>query len=428
MRLELWTYEVSDVRLGARTRLDDRVLEIDARELRELLCRDPVIADVRVELARPDEPVRIIHILDSIEPRARMAAPGADFPGVLSPPLTVGEGRTHRLSGVAVTTTALLPLSLGGLNVKEAIVDMTGPAAPLTPFSRTLNVVLIFAVREGGDYAQYDEAIRKAGLRAAVYLAEATAGLAPDRHESFELTAVDPSLPRVAYICLLKQEGDVQHMFVYGRTIDETPSLMHPNEFLDGAITSGDHGISSYRNPTYVQQNNPVIEQLYRRHGRELAFAGVVIAKCMSWSHWDKQRSASYAAKLARLLGAEAVVITGGGGGHAVADLMLNCQESERQGLATALTCFELSGETGAELGFVTFVPEADAVISTGNIDEVIELPPMERVLGGDAIVDIGNYEGGNGTPAIERFSTALRRIYCCAGLVGAGRLTARTV
>jgi hypothetical protein len=66
MRLELWTYEVSDVRLGARTRLDDRVLEIDARELRELLCRDPVIADVRVELARPDEPVRIIHILDSI--------------------------------------------------------------------------------------------------------------------------------------------------------------------------------------------------------------------------------------------------------------------------------------------------------------------------------------------------------------------------
>lgn len=428
MRLELASFDVRDVRLGARTALREGVLEIDAEELRALLCQDPVFEDVKVEFARPGEAVRVVHLLDTVEPRVKVAPSGVDFPGFLSPPLMVGEGRTHRLAGVAVMEAGELPLSLGGLNVKEAIVDMSGPAAPLTPFSRTFNVVLVFRVRDGLTYREYDEAIRKAGLRAAVHLAKTSRSLDPDRVEGFELTSPDPALPRVAYTCLLMQEGDAHHMFVYGRSIDETPSLLHANEFFDGAIVSGDHHMAAHRNPTYVHQNNPVIRELYRRHGQALAFGGVVIAKCLTWSFFDKQRSASYAAKLARILGVEGVIITAGTSGHGVADLMLNCQEAERMGLKTALTCFEMAGEQGAECGFVTFVPEADAVVSTGNMDEVIELPAVERVIGGDSIIDIGNYEGGGGAPAAGRFQTALRRIYCCATLVGAGRMTARTM
>jgi glycine reductase len=428
MRLELATYTVTDLRFGSRTALTGGLLEINAEELRELVCRDPALEDVTVLLARPGERVRIVHLMDTVEPRVRITEPGSDFPGVLAPPLTVGDGRTHRLAGVAVMESAVLPLSLGGLNAKEAILDMAGPAAPLTPFSRTLNVVLVFRVRDGLTYAEYDEAIRKAGLRASVYLAETSRGRDPDQLERFELSPGDPALPRVAYICLLMQEGDVHHSFVYGRTIDETPSLLHPNEFLDGAIVSGDHHSAGHRNPTYFQQNNPVIRELYRRHDRELVFAGVVIAKCLGVAYFDKQRSASYAAKLARLLGAQGVVITAGTGGHGVADLMLNCQEAERAGLKTALTCFEMAGDHGTEFGFVTFVPEADAVVSTGNVDEIIELPPMERVIGGDTIIDIGNYEGGGGTPTIGRIRTALRRIYCCSTLIGPGHMAARAM
>ncbi len=428
MRLELATYVVRDIRLGPRTGLRDGVLEIDAAELGALLGQDPALAEVRVELARPGERVRIAHLLDTVEPRVRVKAQGSDFPGLLGPPLTVGEGRTNRLAGVAVMESAVLPTPIGGVPVKEAIVDMAGPAAPLTPFARTLNVVLVFRVREGLSYADYDQAIRKAALKAAVYLAETSRGLEPDRLECFELSPGERALPRVAYTCLLCQEGDVSHMFVYGRTVDETPSLLHPNEFFDGAIVSGDYTLGCNRTPTYFHQNNPVIRELYRRHSRELTFAGVVITKSLSWAFFDKQRSASYAAKLARLLGAQGVVITAGAGGHGVADLMLNCQEAERLGLKTALICFEMAGDQGTESGFVTFVPEADAVVSTGNFDEMIELPPVERVIGGDTIIDIGNRDGDHGAPTIGRLRTALRRLYCCTALVGPGGVTARAM
>src|SRR5438093_900693 len=124
MRLELASYRVKDIRFGPHTALRGGVLEIDAAGMRELLLEDPVLEDVSLELARPGESVRIVHVLDTVEPRVRATTPGSDFPGILSPPFTVGEGRTHRLAGVAVMQAAVLPLSLGGLNVKEAIVDM----------------------------------------------------------------------------------------------------------------------------------------------------------------------------------------------------------------------------------------------------------------------------------------------------------------
>ena len=191
MRLEVQSYRVRDVRFGERTALRDGVLEIDAEALRRLLVDDAALEDVTVSLARPGESVRIIHVLDAIEPRVRVSQPGTDFPGFLSPPFTVGEGRTHRLAGVAVLEAAELPLSLGGLNVKEAIVDMSGPAAPFTPFAQTLNVVLTFRVRDGLSYAEYDAAIRTAGLRVAVHLAAVTRDLPADEVETFELGTSD---------------------------------------------------------------------------------------------------------------------------------------------------------------------------------------------------------------------------------------------
>src|SRR6266542_1687527 len=55
--------------------------------------------------------------------------------------ITVGEGRTHRLAGVAVVEVGA-PVPGESTVFRERIIDMAGPGAELSPFARTLNVVL----------------------------------------------------------------------------------------------------------------------------------------------------------------------------------------------------------------------------------------------------------------------------------------------
>ena len=74
MRLELATFPVTDVRFGSRTRLADGVLEVDRDEILALAGREATFfGSVGVEVARPGERTRIIHVLDAIEPRVKVA-------------------------------------------------------------------------------------------------------------------------------------------------------------------------------------------------------------------------------------------------------------------------------------------------------------------------------------------------------------------
>ena len=59
------------------------------------------------------------------------------FPGVLSKVDVVGSGKTNVLKGCAVVTTGKI------VGFQEGIIDMTGPGADYTPFSKLNNVVLI---------------------------------------------------------------------------------------------------------------------------------------------------------------------------------------------------------------------------------------------------------------------------------------------
>ena len=58
MVLELATFQVDDVVLGSETRLVQRVLSIDAEELRTILLEDDEFEDVGIDIARPGEDVR----------------------------------------------------------------------------------------------------------------------------------------------------------------------------------------------------------------------------------------------------------------------------------------------------------------------------------------------------------------------------------
>src|SRR5579883_298017 len=101
-------------------------------------CGD--FADVAIEVARPGEAVRLIHVVDAAEPRYKPDGP-TDFPGFVGPQRTVGEGRTNRLAGLAVVSVGD---AVAGEPTywREALIDMSGPGADATVFGGTLNLVL----------------------------------------------------------------------------------------------------------------------------------------------------------------------------------------------------------------------------------------------------------------------------------------------
>jgi hypothetical protein len=98
MRLELGSFPVREVELGARpTGYREGVLTIDHAELTRALLADRRLRGVTLDVVRPGESARVIHLLDAVEPRVKGSGGGTAFPGFLGSPEPVGSGRTHRL-------------------------------------------------------------------------------------------------------------------------------------------------------------------------------------------------------------------------------------------------------------------------------------------------------------------------------------------
>jgi glycine reductase len=428
--LELVSFPVDRVAEGDRPAWVRGDLVVNTEALRKALQHEN-IESLEVHLVNPGDEVRIIHVLDVIEPRVKVSGGKGAFPGYTDEARAAGEGVTHRLKGASVIVCAEVTGSLDTLSVKEAIIDNAGPAAGYSPFSRTHNIVLVPHFRPGLSIPEQLNTARLAGLRAAEFVAEPLRGLQSGDREVFELDdparpKIDPGLPRVAYIAPLMHEGSVHNTFVYGVRISSTPTLLHPNEVLDGAIVNGDYHIAAYRSSTFHYQNDPLIRELYRLHGKELNFVGVIICQCLVVTHLEKQRSAFQVAKICRMLGAGGAVLSMQNGGHGWADLMLVCQRVEEAGVKTTLVMAEMSDAEGTDIGLIMHVPQADAIVSVGNMDEEIELPAMPRVLGGSQFLDMNNYEGEVGARPTDAFRTALRRMHCPCNQLGYSNLVAR--
>ncbi len=380
MRLELGRIPVDEVRLAGVNALEGTVLSFDPGGLRGRLLEDERLQDVDIDLALPGESVRIIPVKDVVEPRVKVSGPGGMFPGFLAPVGTVGAGRTHALSGVAVVTTGPI------LGFQEGLIDMSGPGAAYTPFSTTRNVVLTCRTRAGLDAHERERAIRWAGLAAAAWLGELALDAAPARVDVY---ATPPpgrrprsDLPRVVYVYMLQSQGLLHDTFVYGVDAKRLlPTFLYPTEVMDGAIVSGNCVSACDKNTTYHHQNNPVIEELYARDGKTLELAGLVITnENVTWA--DKERASDFAAKLAAALGADGAIITEEGFGNPDTDLVMNCAKLERQGIPTVLITDEYAGRDGGSQSLADTTPLADAVVSVGNANEVVTLPPLARVLG----------------------------------------------
>ena len=130
-------FKVQKVRFGERTLLSDGVLTINKAELQEILLGDPVIVSIDMEIVQPGESARIIHVMDAIEPRIKVEGTGGIFPGFTGQLDTVGEGITNVLRELQ----SFKQDNVRGF--KEGIIDMIGPGAELSHFSKLYNLVLI---------------------------------------------------------------------------------------------------------------------------------------------------------------------------------------------------------------------------------------------------------------------------------------------
>ncbi len=428
MKLELHKVKVSKLAWGEKTAVKDGVLTVNKQELLSLLSGDERLARVDVDFAVPGESVRILPVKDVIEPRFKMEGPGGVFPGMVSDVDTVGEGKTLVLSGAAVVTTGKI------VRFQEGIIDMKGPGAEYTPYSGTCNVVVILENAEGIEKHDYETACRMAGLKTAAYLAGKCVGTKADVVETYETLPLKdamhahPGLPKVAYLYMLQSQGLLHDTYVYGVDAKKTlPTLINPTEVMDGAIVSGNCVSACDKNNTYSHQNNPIIHNMFKRHGKDFNFLGCIITN-ENVTLADKKRSSSYSINLAKTLGVEGLLISEEGFGNPDADLVMNCWKAERAGIKTTLLTDEYAGQDGASQSLADSCPEGDACVTAGNANEVVVLPPMDRVIGvpEEANVIAGGWQGSlaaDGTITVE-----LQAIIGATSELGFTRLGAYTI
>ena len=390
-RLEVGTFPVQRLAFGRRTSYEDGTLFIEKRELEARIADSGAIADIAVHLAHPGESCRIVHVLDAVSPMVKAAGSSTVYPGFIGNPLSAGNGCTHVLSQAAVLVSGTFPEpTSGALSAAEATVDMSGPAADCCAFSDTSNVVLVCSPASGVGNAHFDDALQLVKLKAAVYLAEATIGLQPPQTVVYQLKRVGDGLPRVVFLDQLHQQGLLAQTFLYGRhTQGLEPTLLHPNEIIDGALVSG-----NYRQPgrsiTYGHSCNDVVRELYRRHGDDLNFLGVVIGRGWQDTQALKERQGFMMARLASLLGAQVAVVSadvGGTGGNNTIDFMQTIKACEQMGIRTVAVMQEAGNVDGSNPTLVDHVPEADALVSVGGVGWDVPLAPaVERVIGGSTV------------------------------------------
>ncbi len=427
MRLELGKIFIKDIQFASESKIENNVLYVNKDELRKAIWDDEAIVSVEFDIAKPGESVRITPVKDVIEPRVKVEGRGGIFPGVLSKVDTVGEGKTIALKGMAVVTTGKI------VGFQEGIVDMTGPGAEYTPFSKLNNLVIIAEPAEGIKQHEHEKAVRFIGFKAAKYLGELARNLQPEETKVYETKplleqiAEYPDLPKVGYVYMLQTQGLLHDTYVYGVDAKQiVPTILYPTEIMDGAIVSGNCVSACDKNPTYVHLNNGVIEELYEKHGKEINFLGVIITNENVYLA-DKERSSNWTAKFTKYLGLDAAIVSQEGFGNPDTDLIMNCKKIETEGVKTVIVTDEYAGQNGASQSLADADPKADAVVTGGNANQLIVLPKLDKIIGH---IDVVNVIAGGNHDSLKEDGTIEVEIQAITGATnetGFGYLTAKT-
>lgn len=417
MKLDVAEFPVKHLRLGGRFAYRNGKLEMDEAELVDLVLQDPRITNASLAVAMPGEKTRITGIRDIVEPRYKVSGNGQVFPGVLGPVADVGEGTTHRLSGMTVIAAAAYEgtIRAGTTVQRSAILDMTGAAAEISRFSAHAHLVVSFRLASGLGELDAHTAIQLAEYKVARRLAQVTVELSPESVRRFDLSAETPGLPRVMLVqgCITDPQHVHSGIGYYGLSLRQSmATFVHPNELFDGAITvDTTRSGRGYYPTTWDWQNHPLVLRLYEAHGKDLNFAGVILQRIRFETAHGKEVGAQNAARLAKMFRADGALLTWIGGGNAFVDVMLTVQACERNGIDTVLVTYEHGGKEGRDSPLLFYLPEADGVVTTGSLDRAVELPAMDKVIGPYDEIKVLSYPGVPASPARGALSLEARDV-----------------
>ncbi len=385
MELTLAIHQITDLRFGDSTYLDGSTLVVDRESLTNHLLEDPRLQSVDMDIANPGEACRIGVVFDIIEPRVKEPGAGSDYPGILGPIATAGQGTTHVLRGAAVTLVdEAAPLG------NNKIVEMSGPASEESPYSVLHHLAIVPHTDSNLERHTAQNALRLASVKTSVFLAKTALGQMPNATEVFQsdgpIQAGRDGLPRVAYIGQIhsrQRVAEVDEQILYGaNTAGMVPVMLHPNEWLDGGVVSG------YQNmgvETYFYQNHPVISELYRWHREgKITLVGTIATMAAS-DNSDRERNCMLASEMAKWnLAADGVVLTKYGGGAPHADMALTARLCEQSGIFTTVQVSDMSRDRQAESALLFNYPEVDAIVYVGGGDTNWDLPAVEKVVAGN--------------------------------------------
>lgn len=388
MKLEIGNIQVKDVVLGTENSFKNGILTINKQEAIDYLKeKDDHLTDVDIVIAHPGDDTRICPVVETIEPRMRVDGRTL-FPGVTDDVVPAGEGELKAFKGCCVTVVAKEWGSFG-----DGVIDMGGEGAKHTYWSKLINICLVGDTDE--EFERHEQqkcnhALRWAGHRFAEWIGKIAENVAVEETEVYEFDPIlkrDDSrkeLPNV--VAVLQPQSQMEALgyndLWYGWDMNKyLPSFVSPTEVFDGAIISGSFMPSSSKWSTYEMQNFPTLKELMKHDGKEFNFVGVIMSN-LNVALEQKERSAIMVRNMALNLGADYALVTEEGYGNPDADYV-RCQVIlEDAGIPVVGISNESVGRDGFGQPLVTLDEKMTALVSTGNVGELSDLPACKTVIG----------------------------------------------
>ena len=388
MKLKIGNIQVKDVVLGAQDGFADGVLTINKQAAIDyLMGLDDHITSLDIVIAHPGDDTRIVPVIETIEPRMRVDGRTL-FPGVTDEVVPAGDGELKALKGCCVTVVGGTWGSFG-----DGVIDMGGEGAKHTYWSKLINICLVGETDE--EFERYEQqkmnhALRWAGHRFAEYLGKIAKSVAAEDFEEYEFEPVadrakkNNGLPNVAIV--LQPQSQMEALgyndLWYGWDLNKfLPTFVSPTEVLDGAMISGSFMPASSKWSTYEMQNFPTIKELFAEDGKSLNFVGVILSM-LNVALDQKERAAIMVRSMALNLGVDYAIVTEEGYGNPDADYV-RCQVIlEDAGIPVVGISNECTGRDGFSQPLVTLDSKMNALVSSGNVSELSDLPACATVIG----------------------------------------------